>query len=137
MSKRVNLKVEIFDVYPTTLGHCPHYNLLANEMAAAGAEFCELSSQVTEYPNDVIMSHDRAVEVASFLRKELAGRAVDVSVEMVSLMSPTGFFKALRHRIKSNFAIVVGGRKVCEESLDWQALRREALSACSVPKITG
>lgn len=136
MRSRRELRIEIFDIYPTTLGHCPHYNLLASEMAAAGAEFCELSSQVTDYPDDIIRSHDRAVEVAHFLKKELQEPPVDVSLEMVNLLSPAGFLKALRHRIKRRFAIVVDGKKVCEGEPDWKALKLVVQKAFSVQRST-
>jgi hypothetical protein len=53
------IRITILDVYPTQLGHCPHYNLISSQMMAAGSEFCELSSQALEYPDEVLSSHSR------------------------------------------------------------------------------
>lgn len=117
------VKIEVYDVYPMTLGHCPHYNLLAAEMYAAGAEFCELSTQAAEYPDDVIKSHQRAAEVVRFLRNVFRGRDMNVEVEMVNLISPTGFFKSILKKIWRRPAVVVDGAKVCEGGVDWERLR--------------
>nr|BAJ49360.1 hypothetical protein HGMM_F01D06C27 [Candidatus Caldarchaeum subterraneum]BAJ49404.1 hypothetical protein HGMM_F31D11C36 [Candidatus Caldarchaeum subterraneum] len=117
------VKIEVYDVYPMTLGHCPHYNLLAAEMYAAGAEFCELSTQAAEYPDDVIKSHQRAAEVVRFLRNVFRGRDMNVEVEMVNLISPTGFFKSILKKVWRRPAVVVDGVKVCEGGVDWERLR--------------
>ncbi len=106
-------------------------------MAAAGAEFCELSTQVTDYPDDVIHSHDRAVDIARFLKNEFQDPPFDVSLEMVNLLSPDGFFKALKHRIRKRFAIVVDGKKVCEGKTDWEALKQQVLKTFSARRSTG
>ncbi|MDJ0275138.1 MAG: hypothetical protein QXO17_02085 [Nitrososphaerota archaeon] len=106
------IRVTIFDVYPTQLGHCPHYNLVSSQMMTAGSEFCELSSQAVEYPEEVIGSHGRAVRILEAIRREVGGEPVRVEVEMVELLSPRGFISSLRYGIRSNFAVVINGRKV-------------------------
>ncbi|MCS6784430.1 MAG: hypothetical protein RMI43_01475 [Candidatus Caldarchaeum sp.] len=117
------VKVEIYEVYPMTLGHCPHYNLLSAEMYAAGAEFCDLSTQATEYPDDIIKNHLKAAEIVKFLRDSFRGRRMNVEVEMVNLISPLGFFKSIRHRVWRRPGVVVDGRKVCDGSIEWEKLR--------------
>jgi hypothetical protein len=131
------VKVQVFDVYPTTLGHCPHYNLFASEMAAAGAEFCELSNQALEYPPDVIKSHERAARIAEFLAREAREMGLNVEVEMVNLFSPGGLLKALRHGVLGRFAVVVDGRKVCEGEMDWAGLREAVISSWRMGSATG
>ena len=125
-----NLRVEVLDVYPTTLGHCPHFNLVSCEMSTAGAEFCELSSQVMEYPDSVIKSHDRAVAIMNFLKKTLDGVPANVSLDMVDLLTFSGFLKGLRHGVMSSFAVLMNGRKVCEREINWQKIRDEATALC-------
>ncbi len=120
----IPVKVEVYEIYPMTLGHCPHYNLLTAEMYAAGAEFCELSTQVSEYPADIISNHSKAVEVVRFLRESFKDRKVNVEVEMVNLMSPVGFMKSIRYGIRRRPAIVVDGRKVCDGFIDWDGLKK-------------
>jgi hypothetical protein len=122
------IKVEVLDIYPTQLGHCPHFNLVTSEMEAAGSEFCAFSSQTVEYPDEVFKSHQRAVQILAFLRQELRDKPVHVTLEMVDLLSPRGFLKMLRHRVLKNFAIIVNGRKVCEGGIDWEGLKREVSS---------
>lgn len=124
------LKVEVLDIYPSTLGHCPHFNLVSCEMATSGAEFCELSSQVVEYPDHVLKSHDRAVAIMNFLKKSLDGIPANVSLDMVDLLTLAGFLKGVRHGVMGNFAILINGRKVCEKDIDWQRLREEATALC-------
>lgn len=118
------VKVEVYDIYPMTLGHCPHYNLLSAEMYAAGSEFCELSTQASEYPDDVIKNHLRAAEVVKFLRQSFNGVRMNVEVEMVNLLSPVGFFKSILHGVWRRPGIVVDGRKVCDGETDWDGLRK-------------
>jgi hypothetical protein len=112
------IRITILDVYPTQLGHCPHYNLVSSQMMTAGSEFCELSSQALEYPDDVLSSHSRAVRILEAVRREVGGEPVRVEVEMVELLSPKGFISSLRHGIRSNFAVLVNGRKVYEGKPD-------------------
>ena len=125
-----DLRVEVLDIYPTTLGHCPHFNLVSCEMATSGDEFCELSSQVVEYPDHVIRSHDRAVSVMNFLKKTLDGTPANVSLDMIDLLTFQGFLKGLRHGVMGNFAILMNGKKVCEKDIDWQRLKAEAMTIC-------
>ncbi|MEM4302612.1 MAG: hypothetical protein QXQ70_01805 [Candidatus Caldarchaeum sp.] len=117
------IKVEVYEIYPVTLGHCPHYNLLSAEMYAAGAEFCELSTQAAEYPDDVLQNHSKAAEVVRFLKQSFKGRRMNVEVEMVNLISPMGFLKSLRHRIWRRPAVVVDGKKVSDGFIDWDGLK--------------
>jgi hypothetical protein len=112
------IRITILDVYPTQLGHCPHYNLISSQMMTAGSEFCELSSQALEYPDEVLSSHSRAVRILEAVRREVQGVPVRVEVEMVELLSPKGFISSLRHRIRSNFAVLVNGKKVYEGKPD-------------------
>jgi len=118
------VKVELYDVYPITLGHCPHYNLLSAEMYAAGSEFCELSTQAAEYPDDIIQNHSRAVEVLRFLKNTLGKINLDVELDMINLISPIGFLKSIRHGIWRRPAVVVDGRKVSEGYIDWEGLKK-------------
>lgn len=106
------------------MGHCPHYNLVSSQMMTAGSEFCELSSQALEYPQDVIESHRRAIEVMGCLKKVLNGFNADVSVEMVDILSPKGFMLSLRYRVRSNFAVVVNGKKVYDGEPMMKAVER-------------
>ncbi|MEM1951859.1 MAG: hypothetical protein QXG52_09135 [Candidatus Caldarchaeum sp.] len=117
------VKVELYEIYPMTLGHCPHYNLLSAEMYAMGAEFCELSTQATEYPDDIIANHRKAAEIVKFLRNNFVGKNMNVEVEMVNLISPVGFFRSIRHGILRRPAIVVDGKKVCDGKIEWEKLR--------------
>ncbi|MEM0384587.1 MAG: hypothetical protein QXV27_07055 [Candidatus Caldarchaeum sp.] len=118
------VRVEVYDIYPLTLGHCPHYNLLSAEMYAGGSEFCELSSQATEYPKDIIKNHLRAAEVVKFLKGAFSGIRMNVEVEMVNLLSPVGFLKSLRYGVWRRPGVVVDGRKVCDGGTDWEGLRK-------------
>lgn len=118
-----SVKVEIFEIYPMTLGHCPHYNLLSAEMHAAGAEFCDLSTQAAEYPDEIIKNHLTAAEIAKFLRNSFKGRRMNVDVEMVNLISPVGFLKSIRHRIWRRPGIVVDGKKISDGFIDWEKLQ--------------
>ncbi len=112
------IKITILDIYPTQLGHCPHYNLVSSQMMTAGSEFCELSSQALEYPDDVLSSHSRAIRILEAVRREVEGEPVRVEVEMVELLSPKGFISSLRYGIRSNFAVLVNGKKVYEGKPD-------------------
>ena len=64
------IRITILDVYPTQLGHCPHYNLISSQMMAAGSEFCELSSQALEYPDEVLSSHSKTIRILEAVRRE-------------------------------------------------------------------
>ncbi|MDJ0269075.1 MAG: hypothetical protein NXY59_00715 [Aigarchaeota archaeon] len=125
------LVIEVIDVYPTTLGHCPHFNLVTHELGAAGAEFCPLSDQVVEYPRHVIESHYRVAGLVKRLKTLLRGLPLNVQVRMIEATSAVGLWKCLRHRVRSQSAILVNGRKICDGdySLDEAAesIRREAL----------
>ncbi|MBO3833429.1 MAG: hypothetical protein FGF51_08650 [Candidatus Brockarchaeota archaeon] len=129
---RKPIRIEVYDMYPITLGHCPHYNLLSSEMYAAGAEFCELSSQVSEYPNDVIENNFRVVGVVRFLRESFKGVQINVEVEMVNLLSPIGFMKSLRHGIWKRPAILVNGKKVSDGFIDWERLKKMVEEAWAI-----
>ncbi|MEM0476940.1 MAG: hypothetical protein QXN77_00850, partial [Candidatus Caldarchaeum sp.] len=65
----------------------------------------------------------RAAEVVRFLRNVFRGREMNVEVEMVNLISPTGFFKSMLKRVWRRPAVVVDGVKVCEGGVDWERLR--------------
>lgn len=108
------LVVEIIDTYPTTLGHCPHFNLMTHELGAAGAEFCELSDQVLEYPRHVLESHHRVADLVTRLKTALQGLPVNVRIEMVEATSAKGLWKCLRHGVKGQSAVLVNGRKICD-----------------------
>ncbi|MEN3048051.1 MAG: hypothetical protein ABDH63_04650 [Candidatus Caldarchaeales archaeon] len=124
MAGPIRLKVVLLDVYPTQLGHCPHYNLVSSQMMAAGSEFCELSSQALEYPEEVIESHRRALAVLNALRRDLDGLSADVEVEMVDALSPRGFLLSLRYGVKGKFAVVVNGKKVYDGEPEMGAVER-------------
>ncbi len=112
------IRITILDIYPTQLGHCPHYNLVSSQMMSAGSEFCELSSQALEYPDEVLASHDRAVRILNAVRREVEGEPVRVEVEMVELLSPKGFISSLKYDLRSNFAVLVNGKKVYDGKPD-------------------
>ena len=124
--------VEVVDVYPTTLGHCPHFNLVSHEFQAVGAEFCPLSDQVVEYPSHVIGSHVRVAELVKGLKNALSNIPVNVQIRMVDATSAGGILKCIRHRVRGQSAIIVNGKKVCDGnySLDEaiRKIREEALS---------
>lgn len=101
-------------------------------MYAAGAEFCELSSQVSEYPNDVIENNFRVVGVVRFLRESFKGVQINVEVEMVNLLSPIGFMKSLRHGIWKRPAILVNGKKVSDGFIDWERLKKMVEEAWAI-----
>ncbi|MCS7127543.1 MAG: hypothetical protein NZ953_04055 [Thaumarchaeota archaeon] len=124
MAGSIQLRVVLLDVYPTQLGHCPHYNLVSSQMMAAGSEFCELSSQALEYPQEVIESHRRALAVLNVLRRALDGKEVNVEVEMVDALSPKGFLLSLRYGVRGNFAVVVNGKKVYDGEPSVEAVER-------------
>jgi len=111
-SKHTTLKIEVLDLYPTQLGHCPHFNLISSQMMTAGSEFCEISSQTLEYPDSVVKSHLRAALLLDCVKRIVAGRPVSAEVVMVDLLSPKGFLKSLRHRVRHNYAIILNGRKI-------------------------
>ncbi|HIQ29796.1 MAG TPA: hypothetical protein EYH45_04445 [Candidatus Caldiarchaeum subterraneum] len=104
---------------------------MTHEFGAAGAEFCPLSDQVVEYPRHVIESHYRVAGLVKHLKKVLRGLPINVQIKMIEAASAVGMWKCLRHRIRSQSAILVNGRKICEGdySLDEAAesIRREAL----------
>jgi len=37
---------------------------------AAGSEFCELSSQALEYPDEVLSSHSKTIRILEAVRRE-------------------------------------------------------------------
>jgi len=130
MASKKLVKIELYDIYPSTLGHCPHYNLLSAEMYAVGSEFCEHSTQVLEYPDEIIKNHVRAVQVLKFLKDSLKNHLVDVELEMVNLISPVGFLKSIRYGVWRRPAIVVNGKKVSEGFIDWEGLKKAVEEAC-------
>jgi hypothetical protein len=132
-NKITTLKIEVLDLYPTQLGHCPHFNLISSQMMTAGSEFCEISSQTLEYPDSVVKSHLRAAMLLDCVKRVVAGRAVNAEVVMVDLLSPKGFLKSLRHGIKHNYAILLNGRKIYEGEPDIE--KAEASLAEAVRRI--
>lgn len=118
--KLLPIKIEVLDLYPTRLGLCPRYSLISSQMMTAGSEFCEMPSQALEYPDEVIKSHMRAVMLLELVKKIVAGRLVNVEVVMVNLLSPKGFLISLRHGVRSNYAILLNGRKVYEGEPDME-----------------
>ena len=106
--------VEVIDVYPTTLGHCPHFNLVSHEFGAAGAEFCPVSDQVLEYPQHIVSNHRKVAELVKSLKRELSGLPINVQIRMVDATSWVGVFKCFRHRVRGQSAVIVNGRKVCD-----------------------
>ncbi|MEM0482859.1 MAG: hypothetical protein QXM16_08275 [Nitrososphaerota archaeon] len=105
-------------------------------MYAAGAEFCELSSQVSEYPDDVIENNFKVVEVVRFLRESFKGVQINIEVEMVNLLSPIGFMKSLRHGIWRRPAILVNGKKVSDGFIEWEKLKKVVEEAWTMQKST-
>jgi hypothetical protein len=60
----------------------------------------------------------RAIRILEAVRREVQGVPVRFEVEMVELLSPKGFISPLRYRIRSNFAVLVNGKKVYEGKPD-------------------
>lgn len=114
------INIEVIDLYPTNLGHCPHYNLLAQELEAMPEEYCVCSesSQVREYPPEVLQSYERVAQLIKGLKEALKGYPVNVRIDMIEATSLKGLLKSLRHRIRRNMAVIVNGRKVCDGEIN-------------------
>jgi len=129
------LVVEIIDVYPTTLGHCPHFNLISHEFGAAGAEFCPISDQVIEYPKHVLESHQRVAKLVSKIKSALTDLPVNVRIQMIEATSAAGIWKCLRHGVKGQSALLVNGKKICDGTFSLEdvgeRVRREAMRLLS------
>lgn len=108
------IKIEVIDVYPTSIGHCPHINLLSHEMNLLGGEYCPLSDQALEYPKEILENHLRIAEVIKRVKNALKGIPINVTIEMVEATSLKGIFKSIRHRLRQQSAIIVNGKKVCD-----------------------
>jgi len=109
---RTRVKIELIDVYPTSVGHCPHFNFVTAEFKCLGGEF--QSDQLSEYPDHVADSHVRVAETVSRIKKALSGLPVSVTINLVGAQSITGVLKSFRHRLTKQFAVIVNGKKVWE-----------------------
>ncbi len=112
------ITIEIIDLYPTNLGHCPHFNLLAHEMDLASTEFCPSAGQAREYPEHIVKSYSRVADLIADLKKNLRGYPVNIRIELIEATSMRGLWRSLKYRVKGNSAAIVNGRKVCEGVLD-------------------
>lgn len=108
------LRIEIIDVFPTNLGHCPHFNLLTHEFRAMGALWCPFTDQATEYPEYVKEAHHRVADVIQRARDALQDLPVNVSVDMIEATSIRGTLKGIRHRLRTQSGMIVNGRKFVE-----------------------
>lgn len=100
----------MLDVYPTTVGHCPHFNFVTAEFKCLAGEF--QTDQLMEYPKHVADSYVRLSETLSRIKKALDGLPVNVSIHLVATQSIKGVIKSFRHRMKTQFAVIVNGKKV-------------------------
>ncbi len=110
------VKIEIVDLYPTNLGHCPHYNLLSHEMNLAVREYCHLSpeNQAREYPEEVFLSYHRVGDYIKKLKDRLINTPINVRIELIEATSLKGVYKCIRYRIRGNRGIIFNGRKICD-----------------------
>jgi hypothetical protein len=108
------LRVEILDVFPTNLGHCPHFNLLTHEMGAMGDLWCPFTDQTEDYPKYVKEAHHRVADVIRRMKNALGDLPVNVSVDMVEAMTVKGTLKGIRHRFRKQSGVIVNGRKFAE-----------------------
>ncbi len=102
----IPLKVEIVGVLPTLFGHCSHCDYVADRMKVALKK-----DQADEYPPAVIEENHRVSETVYQILENFPGKA---QVEIVNAVSPAGFWKALKYRLRSNSALIVNGKKVGE-----------------------
>lgn len=108
------LRIEIIDVFPTNIGHCPHFNLLNHELRALGGLYCPFTDQAKEYPKHVREAHQRVADVIQRARNALKDLPVNVSVDMIEATSIKGTLKGIRHRLRKQCGMIVNGRKFIE-----------------------
>lgn len=106
------LNVELVDVYPTSIGHCPHFNFVTAEFKCLGGEF--QTDQLVEYPEHVVESHTRLAETITRIKEVLKEVPVNVTIHLVEATSLKGVIKCFRHRLRTQSAVIVNGKKICD-----------------------
>lgn len=101
-------------MFPTNIGHCPHFNLLTHEVRALGGLWCPFTDQAKEYPAYVREAHHRVADVIERVREAVKDLPVNVSVDMVEATSIKGTLKGIRHRLRKQSGMIVNGRKFVE-----------------------
>ena len=97
-----------------------------NVHALAEEEFRETPAFVRE-------NADRVHRIAEQLFRDFGDR---LRIEVVGLDSPRGVWLGLRHRVGKGFAVVVDGRDVFREAVDYDRVKdavSRALSSRAVP----
>ncbi len=108
------LRIEIIDVFPTNIGHCPHFNLLNHELRALGGLYCPFTDQAKEYPKHVREAHQRVADVIQRTKNALKDLPLNVSVDMIEATSIKGTLKGIRYRLRKQSGMIVNGRKFIE-----------------------
>jgi len=65
-----------------------------------------------EYPKHVADSYVRLSETVSRIKRALDGLPVNVSMHLVATQSLVGVIKSFSHKLRTQFAVIVNGKKV-------------------------
>lgn len=111
----VPLRIEIVGLLPTLFGHCAHCDFVAQRMKVGLKK-----DQIDEYPPSLVKENHRVSEIVWDILEDFPGKA---RVEIINTASPAGIWKSLKHRLRSNTAFIVNGRKIEERIPDYANLK--------------
>lgn len=78
------------------------------------------SEEIRETPAFMLENADRAHELAEELVRDFGNR---IRIEVVGFDSPRGVWLGLRHRIGRGFAVIVDGRDVFRDAMNYDAVK--------------
>src|SRR5207247_629539 len=111
------IRVEMVGLLPTLFSMCASC-CTTDTIGACNIDL--VADQMRDYPPEVVETNRRAAELYTRLLQEYRGAIIPLAVSTTSLR---GLWLSLRHRLSSDFSIVINGRRVVTGNADYDELR--------------